>query len=158
MSPPDERAGSQAEGPLPLWHLQERIEKLYTEVTLMRAAQAETNLKVDKKLVEHEFQHTQTKDSLNAGNARFSGMEAKIMPRWSTIAAVLAVAGTLIWTASRYPDQSKFEDLQKQFNSLQGEQIEGKRDVADLRKDNQRMEQKMDSIEGKLDRLLLQKP
>lgn len=153
MSPPNERPGSQAEE-LPLWHLQDRIETVHGEVKAMRAEQVGRSATVDKKLLEHEILHVQTKESLNAGNARFSAMEAKTTPRWSMLAAILAVATGMIWTASRYPDADKFEDMQKQFNSLQTEQMGAKRDVLEMRKDAARLETKVDSVEAKLDRLL----
>jgi hypothetical protein len=124
---------------LPVWHLQELVNGLLEEVSVLRTKQIEQA---------HELR--QHKESLNAGNAKFSALEAKIMPRWSTIVTVISALGAMIWVASRYPDPDAFSELNKKVQQMELAGVEQRLVVDEVKKTSVRVEEKLDR--------LLQKP
>lgn len=84
-------------------------------------------------------------ERLNNGAATFTRHEDRLAkveelkrPQWRTVLGLVLIAVPWIWAAARYPDGAKFEDLQRQVNSMQMEQARFQ-----------------SSIEGKLDRMVV---
>jgi hypothetical protein len=133
-------------GDLPQWHIQDQLEAIRDDLRKFRDQQVDHNRETEKQLIEHAHELKQHKDSLNAGNAKFAGLEAKIMPRWSTIVVVIGAAATVIWAASRYPDPQKFEDLKAEVQQMKLDNVNARRDVEELKKSSVRVEEKLDRV------------
>lgn len=121
-----------------------RLDRLHEEMKALRVAITERDHKVDKKFIEVDFELGQHKQSLNSGAQRFSAIEAKIMPKWGTIVGIVAAAFTLIWMASRYPDENKFSDLQKEVRTMQIDQALVQKTLSDQGAALLRLEDKLD--------------
>jgi hypothetical protein len=133
------------------WHINQRVEDVHEEAKAFRSRQLDFNAATEKQLLGHDLLLTQHKDSLNAGNARFASIEAKILPRWSAVLGVLMALGGAIWVAARYPDEQKFERLQGEVQLLREKQIDTGRDIKEIRAGVERLEQ----LENKIDAVLI---
>lgn len=80
-----------------------------------------------------EFEANYVKERLNNGAASMTTMGNEIdalktsqRPKWSALFSIfMAIAPPVVmvvWMASRYPDQGKFEDMQRQFYELKTQQ------------------------------------
>lgn len=80
-----------------------------------------------------------------------AGRPLKPLHLFGIVFGPLLAIGSVVWAASRYPERAEFETLDSKVRSMEINQVETKRDIADINR-------AMTEANRKLDKLLDVKP
>lgn len=150
-------------------------ERFSSPDTRWKEAHLEIHRVLDEKIHKLEWRSDAFNDRLNMGSSTFAEMKHELdqlkpkpIHAWKIISTIIGVALVIagfIWQAARYPDRTEYNanvyrtnqeniTMQREIQDLKEQQIQQVSDVKTTREAINRIEQKQDKIEDKLDNVL----
>lgn len=112
----------------------DRLERIHTENKSFRDQQVQTNLAIDRRVLELEFLDKQKQERMNDGAKTFSKLEEQIVkvnakidwPWYKVVGAItpaILLVMSWVWYAAQMPKMEKFEELRNEVYELKVQQV-----------------------------------